>query len=66
MLTGGQVKSFSGSPGTVGAPAAAGSSDFPPKRLLKRSVIDCADAGAANMPQLIPSKTAVNIAILRQ
>ena len=31
-------------------PSAGASSDLPPNRLLKRSVIDCADAGEASMP----------------
>src|SRR5258708_1324178 len=67
MLTGGQVKSFSGSgETTLGAPSAGASDLPPPKRLLKRSVSDCDDAGVASMPQPIPSKTAADIAILRR
>jgi len=37
----------------------AASSDFPPPNNdLKRSVIDCADAGHASMPQQIPAQPA--------
>src|ERR1700704_1967748 len=64
MLTGGQVRSFSPSGAGSGA-ASAGSSDFPPKRLLKRSPSDCDDAGEADMPQIIPDETAANTAILQ-
>src|ERR1700688_5047421 len=64
MLTGGQVRSFSPS-GAGGGPPSAGSSDFPPKRLLKRSPSDCDDAGETSMLQLIPSKTAAEIAVRR-
>src|SRR5260370_8157860 len=65
MLTGGQVRSLSPSGVDGGAPW-AGSSDFPPKRLLKRSPSDCEDAGEANMLQLTANETAANIAILRR
>src|SRR3981081_3534574 len=64
MLTGGQVRSFSPSGGTVWA-SSAGASVLPPKRLLKRSPSDCEDAGEANMPHPTPSATAADIAILR-
>src|SRR4030088_1122440 len=64
MLTGGQVRSFSPSGAGSGA-ASAGSSGFPPKKLLKRSPSDCDDAGEASIPQLIPNETAANNAMLR-
>src|SRR5258706_8743363 len=66
MLTGGQLRSFGLSvTAGGGAPSAgAGSSDFPPKRLLKRSLRDCDDAGEASMLQLIPNAMAADIAIL--
>src|ERR1700704_5917585 len=64
MLTGGQVRSFSPSGGTVWA-SSAGASVLPPKRLLKRSPSDCEDAGEANMPLPTPSAIAADIAILR-
>src|SRR3979409_781886 len=64
MLTGGQVSSLWLSDATGGA-ASAGSSGFPPKKLLKRSPSDCDDAGEASIPQLIPNETAANNAMLR-
>src|SRR5215471_5341499 len=64
MPIGGQFSSSSGSFDTVGA-VCAGSSDLPPKRLLKRSLSDCAEADVAT-PQAAASKTAVIRAMLKQ
>src|SRR6185437_7822745 len=58
METGGQFSSGAGPCGfTIGTSSLAVP---PPNRLLKRSVIDCAEAGAANRPQPIASSSATD------
>ena len=53
MLTGGQLSSLWVSDSAAGGGLPSAGSDPPPNRLLKRSVMDCADAGAVSTLQPI-------------
>jgi hypothetical protein len=66
-VTGGQVRSpVSSGTAAPGAFVAGGSSDLPPNRLLKRSVIDCADAGAAVRQASPPATAAAAITLAKR
>jgi hypothetical protein len=64
-VTGGQVRSPVSS-GTAGVFAAGSSSDLPPNRPLKRSVIDCADAGITVTQASPPATAAAAITLAKR